>query len=122
MPEKKLRVGVIGAGVGTLHLAAYKELPRVEIAALAGLDDDRVRAAAAKYDVPQTYRHYEDLLARRDIDAALYAYNHSTDYVRAVRRFAARMRTDERMLFTYYAWQVYIRTPGGGVRRVTGPR
>jgi membrane-bound lytic murein transglycosylase B len=60
--------------------------------------------------------------ARRDIDAALYAYNHSTDYVRAVRRFAARMRTDERMLFTYYAWQVYIRTPGGGVRRVTGPR
>jgi predicted dehydrogenase len=69
MSEKKLRVGVIGAGVGTLHLAAYKELPRVEIAALAGLDDDRVRAAAAKYDVPQTYRHYEDLLARRDIDA-----------------------------------------------------
>jgi membrane-bound lytic murein transglycosylase B len=60
--------------------------------------------------------------ARRDIDAALYAYNHSTDYVRAVRRFAARMRTDERILFTYYAWQVYIRTPGGGVRRVTGPR
>ena len=43
MPERKLHVGVIGAGVGTLHLAAYKELPRVEIAALAGLDDDRVR-------------------------------------------------------------------------------
>jgi transglycosylase-like protein with SLT domain len=57
-----------------------------------------------------------------DVDAALYAYNHSTDYVRAVRRFASRMRTDERMFRTYYAWQVYIRTPGGGVRRVTGPR
>jgi hypothetical protein len=60
--------------------------------------------------------------APRDVGAALYAYNHSTDYVRAVRRFASRMRTDERMYLTYYAWQVYIRTPGGGVRRVTGPR
>jgi membrane-bound lytic murein transglycosylase B len=60
--------------------------------------------------------------APRDLDAALYAYNHSTDYVRAVRRFAARMRTDERTFLAYYAWQVYVRTPGGGVRRVTGPR
>ncbi len=60
--------------------------------------------------------------APRDLDAALYAYNHSADYVRAVRRFAARMRTDERTFLAYYAWQVYVRTPGGGVRRVTGPR
>jgi membrane-bound lytic murein transglycosylase B len=52
-----------------------------------------------------------------DIETALYAYNHSTDYVRAVRRFAARMRLDERMYLTYYAWQVYVRG-----RRVTGPR
>jgi len=58
--------------------------------------------------------------ATRDLDGALYAYNHSTSYVRAVRRFAARMRTDERTFRTFYAWQVYIRTPAG-VRRVTGP-
>jgi membrane-bound lytic murein transglycosylase B len=31
-----------------------------------------------------------------DADAALYGYNHSTDYVRAVRRFAARRRADVR--------------------------
>jgi hypothetical protein len=42
------------------------------------------------------------------------------DYVRAVRRFAARMRADERAFRTYYAWQVYVRTPEG-VRRLTGP-
>jgi membrane-bound lytic murein transglycosylase B len=59
--------------------------------------------------------------APRVVDAALYAYNHSNDYVRAVRRFASRMRTDERTFLVYYAWQVYVRTPGGGVRRVTGP-
>jgi soluble lytic murein transglycosylase-like protein len=55
-----------------------------------------------------------------DLDGALFAYNHSTSYVRAIRRFAQRMRTDERAFLTYYAWQVYIRTPNGS-RRITGP-
>jgi membrane-bound lytic murein transglycosylase B len=59
--------------------------------------------------------------APADIDKALYAYNHSTAYVRAIRRFAARMRADERTFRTYYAWQVYVRTPSGGSRRITGP-
>jgi predicted dehydrogenase len=69
MSQERLRVGVIGAGVGALHLAAYAQIPRVEIVALAGLDDDRVRRVAAEYNVPQTYREYEHLLAAPDIDA-----------------------------------------------------
>jgi membrane-bound lytic murein transglycosylase B len=55
-----------------------------------------------------------------NLDRALFAYNHSTRYVRAVRRFASRMRVDERTFLSYYAWQVYVRTPAG-VRRLTGP-
>jgi membrane-bound lytic murein transglycosylase B len=55
-----------------------------------------------------------------DLDGALFAYNHSTSYVRAIRRFAARMRADERAFLTYYAWQVYVLTPNG-TRRLTGP-
>jgi membrane-bound lytic murein transglycosylase B len=54
--------------------------------------------------------------ATHDLDRALYAYNHSRDYVRAIRRFAARMRRDERAFRTYYAWQVYY-----SGRRITGP-
>jgi predicted dehydrogenase len=69
MSSQKLRVGVIGAGIGALHLAAYAKLPQVEIVALAGLDDDRVRRVAAEYQVPTTYREYVDLLAVQDIDA-----------------------------------------------------
>jgi hypothetical protein len=57
---------------------------------------------------------------RRDIGRALYAYNHSTHYVRAVRRLAGRMHRDERALRAYYAWQVYVLTKHG-TRRVTGP-
>jgi membrane-bound lytic murein transglycosylase B len=54
-------------------------------------------------------------------DRALFAYNHSAAYVRAVKRFARRMHRDERVFRTYYAWQVYVRTPNGGSRRITGP-
>jgi membrane-bound lytic murein transglycosylase B len=65
--------------------------------------------------------HYLDHAgAPRDIDRALFAYNHSVSYVRAIRRFARRMRADERTFLTYYAWQVFVRT-SRGVRRLTGP-
>ncbi len=69
MTTDRLRVGVIGAGIGALHLGAYSRIPQVEIVALAGLDDDRVRRVAAEYNVPQTYRDYQDLLAAPGIDA-----------------------------------------------------
>src|SRR2546423_7418127 len=69
MNNQRLRVGVIGAGVGALHLAAYRQSPRVEVVALAGLDDERVRQVAAEYQVPQTFRDYADLLAVPGIDA-----------------------------------------------------
>jgi soluble lytic murein transglycosylase-like protein len=58
--------------------------------------------------------------APRRYERALFAYNHSMHYVRAVRRFASRMRRDERTFLTYYAWQIYVRT-AQGVRRITGP-
>jgi membrane-bound lytic murein transglycosylase B len=47
---------------------------------------------------------------------AIYAYNHSFDYVAAVRLYASRMRKDGRAFLTYYAWQVYY-----AGKRITGP-
>jgi membrane-bound lytic murein transglycosylase B len=58
--------------------------------------------------------------APASLDRALFAYNPSRSYVRAIRRFAHRMHADERAFLTYYAWQVFVRTPGG-TRRITGP-
>ncbi len=69
MSEQRLKVGVIGAGVGVMHLAGYAALPRVEIVAVAGLDDARVEELAAKYGVPQTFHDYQDLLAVPEIEA-----------------------------------------------------
>ncbi len=58
--------------------------------------------------------------APRDTRGALYAYNPSAHYVNAVMAYADRIRRDPRTLFSYYSWQVYVRTTEG-TRRITGP-
>src|SRR3954447_22088407 len=58
--------------------------------------------------------------APRDYAAALYHYNPSRRYVDAVLAYADRIRRDPRNFFSYYAWQVFVRTPSG-TRRITGP-
>jgi Transglycosylase SLT domain len=58
--------------------------------------------------------------APRDYRSALYHYNPSSLYVNAVLEYADRIRSDARNFFSYYAWQVFVRTPSG-TRRITGP-
>jgi predicted dehydrogenase len=74
MSEEKamipIRVGVIGLGFGgETHLKAYRQLPNVEVVALAGLEEEKLAALGATYQVPHLYREYQDLLKRDDLDA-----------------------------------------------------
>jgi Transglycosylase SLT domain len=57
-----------------------------------------------------------------DLVGALYAYNPSDLYVRAVLAYAGRIRRDPGTFLSYYSWQVFVRLPEGGTRRITGPR
>ncbi|HZC28676.1 MAG TPA: lytic transglycosylase domain-containing protein, partial [Gaiellaceae bacterium] len=59
--------------------------------------------------------------ARHDIARALHAYNPSPTYVDAVLRYARQIRADVDAFYTFYNWQVFVRT-SGGVKRLTGPR
>ena len=59
--------------------------------------------------------------APRNPRRALYAYNHSSLYVGAVLDYARRIKRDRRAFYAYYSWQVFVRTPSGGTRRLTGP-
>ena len=55
-----------------------------------------------------------------DVRRALFSYNPSDHYVNAVLAYAERIRRDRRAFFSYYSWQVYVRTTAG-TRRITGP-
>ena len=37
-------------------------------------------------------------------------------------RYAGRIRRDRDAFLSYYSWQVFVRLPEGGTRRITGPR
>jgi len=48
-----------------------------------------------------------------DLHKALYAYNHSEHYVRAVTLYAQQIEANPRAYLAYHAWQVYYITPRG---------
>ncbi len=61
--------------------------------------------------------------APRHIPEALYHYNNSGDYVRAVEDYARRMRADGRAYYGYYDWQVtYTRAAGTVILPVGYPK
>jgi hypothetical protein len=51
--------------------------------------------------------------APADLHRALFAYNHSEHYVRAVTLYAQQIQADPRAYLAYHAWQVYYITPRG---------
>lgn len=69
----EVRVGIIGCGIGLVHAEGYAKDPRVRIEAIAGLEEDRCRTIATRFDIPHIYREYQELLANPEIDAVSIA-------------------------------------------------
>ena len=53
--------------------------------------------------------------APSNMTRAIYAYNPSNLYVRAVQLYAQQMFADERTFLAYYNWEVYVQTKTGEV-------
>jgi hypothetical protein len=51
--------------------------------------------------------------APNDMDRAIFAYNHSDHYVRAISIYAQLMKDDPSVYEGYHGWQVYYRTTDG---------
>jgi soluble lytic murein transglycosylase-like protein len=65
---------------------------------------DSIRAAA---------RYLKGHGAPADMPRALFAYNHSDRYVKAITNYTEQIRADEGAYLGYYHWQVYYRTVEG---------
>ena len=65
----KLRVAVVGAGVGVKHAEAFRALPeQFELVAVAAAHEDRARAFAQRFEVPSATIDLTDLCGRADLD------------------------------------------------------
>jgi predicted dehydrogenase len=67
----KIRVGVIGVGIGKAHLKGYSNVPEAEVVALCDLDETRARNVADEFhlDSATIYTDHRALLDNPDIDA-----------------------------------------------------
>ncbi|MBN1348635.1 Gfo/Idh/MocA family oxidoreductase [candidate division KSB1 bacterium] len=69
--KEKLNVGVIGAGgiARGVHLPSISDMEDVKLVAICDLVESKAVEMAEKYNIPNVYTVYHDLLANEDLDA-----------------------------------------------------
>ena len=65
-----MRVGIIGAGniAQYAHLPGYQKVPGVQIVAICDIVPERAKQVAAKWNVPQVFTDYREML-KQPLDA-----------------------------------------------------
>jgi len=89
---KRVRVGVVGAGgIANVHARYLREMPEVEIVAVADVVEERARAFAEKWWVPRdnVFTNYIEMLESVEMDAVCICTPHAVHYgpsIEALRR------------------------------------
>jgi len=69
MANSKLRVAVVGGGIGVSHIKGYQQVPDMfELVALCDVDEPKAKALAAEYNIPEVVTSFDELIARPDLD------------------------------------------------------
>lgn len=69
MAERKVRIGLIGAGFAArFHFHSYQTIPYAEVVAVADIVKDYADAFAKERGIPEAYEDYRYILDRKDID------------------------------------------------------
>lgn len=65
----KLRIGVVGSGIGRQHIAAYQSLPDLfQVVALCDVDESKARAVAEANHIPRVFTDIAELDRSDDVD------------------------------------------------------
>jgi predicted dehydrogenase len=68
MPEK-LRVAVVGSGIGKSHIIAYQNLPeQYDVVAICDIDEPKARNLATEFHIPRVVTDIDDLCRMDDVD------------------------------------------------------
>ena len=124
-----LRIGVLGAGSigirGALAHLSVGDFPDLVVpAAVCDSVPGRARAAAEKYDVPQWFEDYDEMLARGDIDAVTIGTPIALHYEQGLRAVKAgkHLHFNKTMTTTVAeADDLIARAEARGVKLVASP-
>ena len=68
--DRPIRIGLIGAGQrAQQHLENYEQVPGAEIVAIADINEPLAQRVAARFNIPNVYTDYRELLQRDDLEA-----------------------------------------------------
>jgi predicted dehydrogenase len=69
--DRPVRIGVIGAGIGYVHVSNLKNVPDVEVVAICDLNEERARRVADEFGVPNVFTDHMEMLKQDWIDGVL---------------------------------------------------
>ncbi len=69
----KVRVGIIGSGIGGLHATGLSKCADAQIAAICDIDRTRASKLAEDHSIPTVYTEYQELTSDKSVDAIVVA-------------------------------------------------
>jgi len=68
--KSKIRLGIIGVGqIGKHHLENCSKIPAAEMVAASDINEAELKKVAERFEIPNTYADFRELLERDDIEA-----------------------------------------------------
>lgn len=65
---EKLRIGVIGLGIGKFHIEGYLKHPAAEVSAIADMDEKRLKEIGDQFNIAHRYTSPEEMLEKEKLD------------------------------------------------------
>lgn len=83
--REKLKVAVIGLGVGEQHIVGYQSHPDCEVVALCDIDDEKRTMARGKYPNLKVVAHADEVLSDPSIDVVSIATYDDAHYAQIIK-------------------------------------
>ena len=87
MIHRKLKIGVIGLGVGEQHVIGYQRIPNVEVTDICDIDPSVLKIVGDRNDVPNQHQDYKQITENPNIDVVSIASYDNCHAIQAISAF-----------------------------------
>ena len=87
MIRRKLKIGVIGLGVGEQHVIGYQRIPNVEVTDICDIDPSVLKIVGDRNDVPNRHQNYKQITENPNIDVVSIASYDNCHAIQAISAF-----------------------------------
>ena len=87
MIHRKLKIGVIGLGVGEQHVIGYQRIPNVEVTDICDIDPSVLKIVGDKNNVPNRHQNYKQITENPNIDVVSIASYDNCHAIQAISAF-----------------------------------